>query len=130
MPDSEAQIIADLLAFIAADRAPDGCAASVDAQEAVAQEAVAEEAAFGALALRVFAYQFSNNIPYQRFAAQRGRTLRTVRHWRDIPAVPTHRLQGRHLVLHPARGGCAGVHDQRHHEKREGPQLSFHPRGL
>jgi len=83
MPDSEAQIIADLLAFIAADRAPDGCAASADSQEAVA-----EEAAFGALALRVFAYQFSNNIPYQRFAAQRGRTLRTVRHWRDIPAVP------------------------------------------
>ena len=73
MPNTEAQIIADLLTFIAADAAPD---------------AAAEDAAFGALALRVFAYQFTHNLPYQRFAAQRGKTLRTVRHWRDIPAVP------------------------------------------
>ena len=48
----------------------------------------ASEAEFEALALRVFAYQFTHNAPYRRFAQQRGRTPLTVRRWRDIPAVP------------------------------------------
>ena len=65
---TEAQIIEALLGFI--DRGD------------------ATEAAFEEMALAVFAYQFANNQPYRRFAIQRGRTTLTVRHWRDIPAVP------------------------------------------
>lgn len=46
------------------------------------------EAAFNALALRLLAYQYSHNIPYQKFCRRRGRTPETVHHWQQIPAVP------------------------------------------
>ncbi len=65
---SEAEIIAELTAFIASQDAT--------------------EAAFDRLALRLFAYQFEHNLLFRRFATQRGRTVRSVRTWRDIPAVP------------------------------------------
>lgn len=48
----------------------------------------ADEAAFNALALRLFAQQFQHNLAFQKFCQQRGRTPRTVKSWRDIPAVP------------------------------------------
>ena len=48
----------------------------------------ANEAAFNALALRLFAHQVEHNAPYRRFCQERGRLPRTVRSWRDIPAVP------------------------------------------
>ncbi len=61
-------LVADLLAYIAR---PD-----------------AGEAAFNALALRLFAQQFQHNTAFQKFCQQRGRTPRTVKSWREIPAVP------------------------------------------
>ncbi|MDA7418139.1 long-chain fatty acid--CoA ligase [Xenophilus arseniciresistens] len=60
--------VAELLDFIAMD----GC---TDAQ-------------FDALALRLFAYQYANNIPFRSFCQRRGTTPRNVQSWRDIPAVP------------------------------------------
>ena len=48
----------------------------------------ADEAAFNALALRLFAHQVEHNAPYRRFCQDRGRLPRSVRSWRDIPAVP------------------------------------------
>lgn len=48
----------------------------------------AGEDAFNALALRLFAHQFQYNAALQKFCQQRGRTPRTVKSWRDIPAVP------------------------------------------
>ena len=65
---TEAQIIDHLLVFIAADGASDD--------------------EFNAMALALFAYQFENNQPYRRFCQQRERTVRTVKSWRHIPAVP------------------------------------------
>ncbi|AWN46378.1 long-chain fatty acid--CoA ligase [Methylobacterium terrae] len=65
---SQAEIVEALLAFIARDDATDD--------------------AFEALALRLFAHQFTHNAPYRRFAQARGRTPLTVRRWHDIPAVP------------------------------------------
>jgi hypothetical protein len=62
------QVIEALLAFIAADNADDD--------------------AFNAMALDLFAYQFENNTPFRKFSMQRGRTPRTAKTWRDIPAVP------------------------------------------
>lgn len=53
-------------------------------------ESSASEERFSALALRLFAHQFQNNVPFQRYCQQRGKTLRSVRHWHDIPAVPIH----------------------------------------
>ncbi|MBI3302800.1 MAG: hypothetical protein HYZ72_12110 [Deltaproteobacteria bacterium] len=44
---------------------------------------------FNALALKVFAYQFYLNLPYQRFCLARGQTPETVARWQDIPVVPT-----------------------------------------
>lgn len=69
-------IIDMLLAFIAAD--DDRCDTST----------AAAEDAFNDVALRLFAYQFENNRPFRQFCIQRGRTPRTARSWRDIPAVP------------------------------------------
>ena len=43
---------------------------------------------FDRLALRLFAHQFQHNAAFQRFCQQRGKTPRTARTWRDIPAVP------------------------------------------
>jgi hypothetical protein len=46
------------------------------------------DAEFDALALRLFAQQHANNAAYRRFCQLRGATPRTVKGWRDIPAVP------------------------------------------
>jgi hypothetical protein len=43
---------------------------------------------FNQQALRLFDYQFRNNLPYQSYCRQKGKTLRMVKNWRDIPAVP------------------------------------------
>jgi hypothetical protein len=62
------EIVATLLAFLAQD----GCT----------------DTEFDALALRLFAHQHANNAAYRRFCQLRGATPRTVKGWRDIPAVP------------------------------------------
>ena len=61
-------LIADLLAFLAAEHPSDDV--------------------FDQQALALFAHQFQHNLPFQRFCQQRGKTVRTVKTWRDIPAVP------------------------------------------
>ena len=48
----------------------------------------ADDDAFNQLALRLFAYQFRHNLALQRYCRQQGKTPRTVKHWREIPAVP------------------------------------------
>lgn len=44
--------------------------------------------AFNQLALSLFSHQFRHNPALQRYCRMQGRTPRTVRHWREIPAVP------------------------------------------
>jgi phenylacetate-coenzyme A ligase PaaK-like adenylate-forming protein len=46
------------------------------------------QADFDRQALTTFAHQYAYNLPFQRFCQQRGKTPRTVKSWRDIPAVP------------------------------------------
>jgi hypothetical protein len=82
---SEAEIIDALLGFIAGGDASDE--------------------AFDAMALALFAYQFENNAPFQRFARQRGRTPRTVRTWRDIPPVPINAFKELTLSCRPPEDG-------------------------
>ncbi|MCB1744919.1 MAG: long-chain fatty acid--CoA ligase [Gammaproteobacteria bacterium] len=66
-----AQLRADLIAL--QNR---GCERSID------------DDAFNAMALRVFAYQYANNVPYARHCERRGCTPGEVSHWHDIPWVP------------------------------------------
>ena len=53
---------------------------------------------FGALALAVFAHQFARNTPYRLFCERRGATPATVRHWTEVPAVPTDAFKAAPLV--------------------------------
>ena len=48
-----------------------------------------KSAAFETLALEVFAHQFACVPAYRQVCERRGKTPTTVRHWRDIPPVPT-----------------------------------------
>jgi phenylacetate-coenzyme A ligase PaaK-like adenylate-forming protein len=50
--------------------------------------AAVSDDAFNALALKLFAHQFANNPPFQKFCQSRGKTPRVVKRWTDIPAVP------------------------------------------
>lgn len=101
---SEARIVEELLAFIAANNADDE--------------------AFNRMALAVFAHQFEHNLPYRRFATQRGRTVRTVRSWQDIPAVPISAFKDLTLTCRPPEdcervfmtsGTTRGVRGKSHH---------------
>jgi hypothetical protein len=44
--------------------------------------------AFNDQALHLFNYQYRNNLPYQMYCRQKGKTPRMVKMWKDIPAVP------------------------------------------
>jgi hypothetical protein len=46
------------------------------------------DAEFDAMALRLFAEQHAHNPAFRRFCQLRGATPRSVKSWRDIPAVP------------------------------------------
>jgi hypothetical protein len=48
-----------------------------------------DEERFERLALKLFAFQFEYCDAYGAFCRARGRTPDTVRHWRDVPPVPT-----------------------------------------
>ena len=80
--DKAASLVADLLAFIAQD-------ACTDDQ-------------FDQLALRQFAYQYESNTPFRSFCQRRGATLRNVRTWSDIPAVPIDAFKAMELRSEPA----------------------------
>jgi hypothetical protein len=62
--------------------------ALVDAVLALLAQDGCSDAEFDALALRLFAEQHANNAAYRRFCQLRGMTPRSVKSWRDIPAVP------------------------------------------
>lgn len=80
--DKAASLVTDLLAFIA-------------------QEACADDQ-FDQLALRLFAYQYECNAPFRSFCQRRGATLRNVKSWRDIPAVPIDAFKAMELRSEPA----------------------------
>lgn len=53
----------------------------------IAGDPISDEA-FNAFALKLFRYQYTNNKPFQQFSRQKGKTPRTVKSWKEIPAVP------------------------------------------
>ncbi|MCH1507876.1 MAG: hypothetical protein L7T84_01615, partial [Akkermansiaceae bacterium] len=48
-----------------------------------------EEGNFGILAQDLYKYQFSVNLPFQRYCQTIGRSPDSIESWREIPAVPT-----------------------------------------
>lgn len=56
---------------------------------------------FGSLALDVFAHQFEQNLPYQRFCLARDKTPETVQTWQAVPAVPTVAFKELELACSP-----------------------------
>src|SRR5690606_30078213 len=56
---------------------------------------------FDELALRLFAYQYKANTPFRSFCQRRGATPRTVKSWRDIPAVPIDAFKAMELRCEP-----------------------------
>lgn len=77
-----APVVDTLLAFLAQD----GCT----------------DARFDALALELFARQHAENAAFRRFCQLRGATPRTVKSWRDIPAVPINAFKEVTLSCAPA----------------------------
>lgn len=75
-------LVDSLLAFLAQD----GCS----------------DAGFDAMALRLFAEQHAHNAAFRRFCQGRGVTPRTVKAWRDIPAVPINAFKDVTLSCTPA----------------------------
>jgi hypothetical protein len=79
---------------------------------------------FGALASRVFEYQFAHNSTYRLYSERRGATPQTVRSWREVPLVPTDAFkhldlvageaQGVEAVFHTSGTGTEGVAPGRH----------------
>ena len=63
-------------------------AALVDALLSFIAQDGCSDAEFDALALRLFAGQHAGNAAFRRFCQGRGVTPRSVKSWRDIPAVP------------------------------------------
>ncbi len=82
MEDKAASLVQDLLSFIAAD----GC---TDDQ-------------FNQMALRLFTHQYESNLPFRNFCQRRGATLRSVKSWSDIPAVPIDAFKAMELRSQPA----------------------------
>ena len=68
--------------------------------EFIAQDGCTDEQ-FDQLALRLFAYQYNNNVPFRRFCQRRGATTRSVKSWRDIPAVPIDAFKAMELRCEP-----------------------------
>lgn len=61
------------------------------------------ERAFDSLAREVFAFQIGALPAYRAFCLRRGRTPATVRHWSEIPALPTAAFKSMELACAPAR---------------------------
>jgi hypothetical protein len=74
------ELAARVRAFMARDGRPLGT---------VAEGRSAEEAEFNRLALALHARQYTGNEAYRRICVAQGSTPGQVRHWQDIPAVPT-----------------------------------------
>ena len=79
--DKATPLVTELLEFIAQD----GC---TDAQ-------------FDQLALKLFAHQYGANAAYRSFCQRRSATVRSVKSWADIPAVPIDAFKATELRCAP-----------------------------
>lgn len=66
----------------------------------MAQDGCTDEQ-FDTIARRLFGHQFAGNEPYRRFCQGRAATPRSVKGWRDIPAVPINGFKDLALSCQP-----------------------------
>ena len=71
-----------------------------DILEFIAQEGCTDTQ-FDQLALRLFAYQYNASASYRSFCQRRGATVRNVKSWNDIPAVPIDAFKAMELRCEP-----------------------------
>ena len=64
-------------------------------------DAKPSEERFERLALALFRLQWESGAAYRKLCAAFGRDPRGVRHWRDIPAVPTGAFKEARLAIFP-----------------------------
>jgi len=99
---------------------PSGCWAGNGAEARTSTEVA--DAEFNALAVKLFALQFKHNAPYRRICEARNATSATVKHWTQIPAVPTAAFKELELSCLPPQertavfysSGTAGQRPSRH----------------
>ena len=68
--------------------APQLRAALLDIMRRGARSALSDSE-FDSCALRIFAHQYENNLPYRKYCDRRARTPANVETWTDVPPVPT-----------------------------------------
>src|SRR3954468_5794338 len=61
------------------------------------------ETSFNSLAMELFGLQFKYNTPYGRFCEARGAIPQKVKHWAEIPPLPTAAFKEFELTCLPAR---------------------------
>ena len=79
---------------------------------------------FDALALELFTLQFANNAAYRKICEARGLTPKEVRHWTQIPAVPTGAFKELELACIPPDKRTAVFHSSGTTEQK--PSRHFH----
>ncbi|MFN7141119.1 MAG: hypothetical protein ACK4UN_17455, partial [Limisphaerales bacterium] len=79
---------------------------------------------FNRLALHLFRIQFAAVEPYRRLCEARKMTPETVRHWSEIPAIPTAAFKDLELTSIPAEQRTAVFHSSGTTEQR--PSRHFH----
>lgn len=86
------------------------------------------EEAFNEHALFLFTYQFTHNKVYQKYCRQKGKTLRNVKDWKSIPAVPVDAFKQLPLTCTPIEeaeaifmtsGSTSGVPGKHYHHSLE-----------
>lgn len=90
----------------AASLSPDAIAGEAEAIVGAVLDLLAQDGCsdveFDRLALRLFGWQHAHNAAFRRFCQGRGATPRTVKGWRDIPAVPISAFKEATLSCLPA----------------------------
>lgn len=92
--------------------------------ENASRETPENEEYFNRLARSLFGLQFSNNVPYRRFCEARNATPKTVKRWREIPAMPTAAFKEFELTSLPTAQRVKVFHSSGTTEQR--PSRHFH----
>jgi hypothetical protein len=81
-----------------------GLAGELEAAFGQASRGGLGDEAFAGLALRCFALQFEENVPYRALCEARGVAPDTLARWEDVPTVPATAFKHLDLVTGPAEG--------------------------
>src|SRR3954464_2808123 len=89
---------------------------------------------FNKLALRIFTYQYQNNLPYQAFCRQKGKTPRLVKNWmgiimttinafKEVPLTCTGPEKAQAVFM--TSGPTKGIRGKHYHEAVEAREVTM-----